>query len=175
MKKFLYHKLWRQEEGATAVEFAMLAPALILFTFGILEFTIGLGAYLQASEAVRAAARVAAIQPAIADLGGLEEGATASCTSQANLSCGAYTVNNAGSYDAVLTEAQRVLSDITAQQLSVSYSSSGMGFSTTAAGTAPLVTVRLNGYEHNLVLQNLIPGVSAITFPDFATSRMIAY
>lgn len=175
MKKSLYHKLRQRQDGATAVEFAMLAPALILFTFGILEFTIGLGVYLQASEAIRAAARVAAIQPAIPDLSGLEEDATANCIRDARLSCGAYAVDNAGSYDAVLAEAQRVLSSITAQQLSVSYSSSGVGFSTTAAGTAPLVTVRLNGYEHNLVLQNLIPGVSAITFPDFATSRMISY
>lgn len=175
MKKCLFLRtLFRAQAGASAIEFAFVAPVLILFTFGILEFALAMGDYLRASEALRAAARVAAIQPAIADLSGLD-GTPATCSNSGSVSCSGFSVDSASSFSAILSEAQRILPDISASQLSVTYSSSGVGFSTTASGTAPMVTVRLSNYEHDLILQNLIPGVSTIAFPDFATSRIISY
>lgn len=182
MKKSLFPKprfgilrrLAQAQAGASAIEFAFVAPVLITFTFGILEFALAMGDYLRASEALRAATRVAAIQPAIADLSSLDE-TPATCSNSGSVSCSGFSINNAGSFSAILTEAQRILPDITASQLSVTYSSSGAGYSTTADGTAPMVTVRLSNYEHDLILQGLIPGVNTISFPDFSTSRIINY
>lgn len=183
MKKYLFHKLlkgqllhpfWQTQNGNSTIEFAVLAPVLMLFTFGILEFALAMSDYLRASEALRAATRVAAIQPAIADLDTLDDAAVI-CSNGGSISCGGYSINSANSFDAIFAEAQRILPDITEDQLSVTYSSSGVGISTTAGGTAPLVTVRLSNYEHELIAQNLIPGVTAISFPDFATSRLISY
>lgn len=185
MKKYLSHNgvfclkkallsIGKGQSGASAIEFAVLAPVLMLFTFGILEFTLAFCTYIRAGEALRSAARIAAIQPAIADLSTLDE-IPAVCSSGANISCGTYSVSNPASYNAILAEAQRILSDIDAGQLSVSYSSSGAGFSTTAGGSTPLVTVQLSDYQYELILKNLIPGVSSITFPSFTTSRLISY
>lgn len=182
MKKCLFpscrHKilgaLARAQAGASAIEFAFVAPILILFTFGILEFALAMGDYLRASEALRAAARIAAIQPAIADLSSLDD-TPATCSGGGSVSCSGFSINNAASFNAILAEAQRILPTITASHLSVTYSSSGVGFSATAGGTAPIVTVQLSNYEHDLILRNLIPGVTSITFPDFSTSRLISY
>lgn len=44
--------LWRNSEGATAIEFAILAPAIIIMFFGV--FQVGLG--MQAQNALRSIA-----------------------------------------------------------------------------------------------------------------------
>ena len=41
----------RREDGAVAIEFAIIIPALIIFTVGILEFGLILFDYHRASEA----------------------------------------------------------------------------------------------------------------------------
>lgn len=182
MKKYLANKpykpaftrLLRDTAGVSSVELAIMLPLLVLFTFGILEFALAMGAYLQINEATRAAARTAVIQPAVADLSSLDS-TPATCTSSgSSVSCGSYSVASSAAYSAILAEVQRVRPDITAEQLEVSYSASGTGYSSTADGTAPLVTIRIIGYEHSLILQNLV-GISTIAFPDFATSRIKNY
>ena len=61
------HKKLRSESGASAVEFALLLPVLMLFLFGIIEF--GLALYRQAilTNASREGARLGIVQstPAI--------------------------------------------------------------------------------------------------------------
>lgn len=167
-------RLLQDETGVSAVELAIMLPLLVLFTFGILEFALAMGAYLQINEATRAAARTAVIQPAVADLSSLDS-TPANCTSNgSSVNCGSYSVASSSAYSAILAEAQRVRPDITAEQLQVSYSSSGTGHSSTADGSAPLVTIRIIGYEHELLLQGLV-GISTIAFPDFATSRIKNY
>ena len=49
--------LWRRKEGATAVEFALIAPAFIVLLFGIIEFSLLLLAHVTLESSVRQAAR----------------------------------------------------------------------------------------------------------------------
>jgi Flp pilus assembly protein TadG len=174
-----YRKLAKQlridETGASAVELAIMLPVLMLFSFSILEFSVAIGRYLQVNEAARSGARVAAIQPAIANLDSLQAVPAVCSGSSSSVSCNGYSVNSSSSFSAVVAEIQRIVPDISSDQVEVSYSSSGTGFSTTADGSAPLVTVRIIGYEHQLLLQNLTPGINSIQFPDFATSRITSY
>jgi Flp pilus assembly pilin Flp len=51
----------RDEDGAAAVEFALLLPLLILLLFGMIQFGIALNARIQATNAAREAARMAVI------------------------------------------------------------------------------------------------------------------
>jgi hypothetical protein len=51
----------RDQEGAAAVEFALLLPLLILLLFGMIEFGLAFNARIQATNAAREAARRAVI------------------------------------------------------------------------------------------------------------------
>jgi Flp pilus assembly protein TadG len=52
---------WRDERGAAAVEFAIIAPVLILLLFGIVEYGFMFDAQLQVTGAARQAAREMAV------------------------------------------------------------------------------------------------------------------
>ena len=43
----------RRDDGAVAIEFALILPALLVFTIGVLEFGLILFDYHRASEATR--------------------------------------------------------------------------------------------------------------------------
>ena len=51
----------RKERGATLVEFAVLAPLLILLLFGIIDFGWAMGNYNDVRHGAREAARLAAV------------------------------------------------------------------------------------------------------------------
>jgi Flp pilus assembly protein TadG len=51
----------RDERGAAVVEFALVLPLLVLFTFGIIEFGRAYSAKIELTAAVREGARAAAI------------------------------------------------------------------------------------------------------------------
>jgi Flp pilus assembly protein TadG len=51
------------ETGAVALEMALIAPLLILLTFGIIEFGLWIFNSAQASQSAREAARVAMVDP----------------------------------------------------------------------------------------------------------------
>ena len=51
----------RQEDGAAAVEFALLLPLLVLLLFGFIQFGTAFNTRIQATNAAREAARAAVI------------------------------------------------------------------------------------------------------------------
>ena len=51
----------RDEDGAAAVEFALLLPLLVLLLFGMIEFGFALNTRIQATNAAREAARLAVV------------------------------------------------------------------------------------------------------------------
>jgi Flp pilus assembly pilin Flp len=63
----------RREEGAAAVEFALLLPLLVLLLFGFIQFGTAFNTRIQATNAAREAARAAVIGiDNWDDVGGLE-------------------------------------------------------------------------------------------------------
>lgn len=55
------HKIIRSEKGASAVEFALILPILIILIFGIFEFAIAFNNYITITHAAREGARRAAV------------------------------------------------------------------------------------------------------------------
>ena len=51
----------RQQDGAAAVEFALLLPLLVVLLFGIIQFGLAFNTRIQATNAAREAARAAVI------------------------------------------------------------------------------------------------------------------
>ena len=58
--------LARDRSGANAVEFALIAPLLLMLLMGIVQFSIALNNYIELTEAVRTGARNLAISRAMA-------------------------------------------------------------------------------------------------------------
>jgi len=55
------HRIIKSEKGASAVEFAIILPILIILVFGIVEFGIAYNNYIALTHAAREGARLAAV------------------------------------------------------------------------------------------------------------------
>lgn len=160
--------------GESVIGFALVAPILILLSLGILEFALVIFDYHRAGEATRRAARLAAINAPIANVSGFSAGSSIECgSSGGTVSCAGAAVANAGVFDTIVGGVQAVLPGVTAANLVVRYSDSGIGDPTTPGGIIPLVSVRLNGVEHPFLFIGGFPGMpSAVTFPPFVTNQL---
>ena len=55
------HGIMKNERGASAVEFALILPILVILVFGIIEFGIAYNNYISITHAAREGARLAAV------------------------------------------------------------------------------------------------------------------
>jgi len=55
------HRIIKSEKGASAVEFALILPILIILVFGIVQFGIAFNNYIALTHAAREGARLAAV------------------------------------------------------------------------------------------------------------------
>ena len=55
------NKIFKSEKGASAVEFAIILPILVILIFGIFEFAIAFNNYITITHAAREGARRAAV------------------------------------------------------------------------------------------------------------------
>jgi len=55
------HRIIKSEKGASAVEFALILPILIILVFGIVEFGIAFNNYITITHAAREGVRIAAV------------------------------------------------------------------------------------------------------------------
>jgi len=55
------HRIIKSEKGASAVEFALILPILIILVFGIVQFGIAYNNYIALTHAAREGARLAAV------------------------------------------------------------------------------------------------------------------
>jgi hypothetical protein len=56
-----YKNIYKKEKGASAVEFAIILPVLVILIFGIVEFAIAFNNYITITHAAREGARKAAV------------------------------------------------------------------------------------------------------------------
>jgi len=70
MKSHTPHSRFRNAEGQTMVEFALVLPILCLLLFGVIQFGIVFNNYVDLTDAVRAGARKAAVSRLTSDPSG---------------------------------------------------------------------------------------------------------
>ncbi|MFQ5534981.1 MAG: TadE/TadG family type IV pilus assembly protein [Sphingomonadales bacterium] len=166
-------KLLRARDGATAVEFAIIAPVVLLLSAGIMEFTILMFDYHRAGEAARRGARIASFQTAIGRLDNLADGATVTCSASGG---GGVTCTNGPvvvdqTFFTILAAMREIMPEIEGENLTVSYAPSGIGDITTPGGIKPRVTVELEGLEHDFILFGGFTGLpDSLLLPSFSTT-----
>lgn len=172
--------------GAVAVEFALVFLLMLVTSLGALEAGDMLLQWLSAETATQMAARTAAIGALVAPgLSAVSQApqtsafgdpcggnadcqfATVTCTSTG---CSAYGYS-AEAFTRIVTAAQVILPSVTAGNLQVRYSASGLGFVGQPGGPPALITVSLQGMTYtSLVLNALGYGAAVLTMPSFATT-----
>lgn len=191
----MIRRLRLDRSGASAAEFAMVLPLLILFLFGIIDGGRYLWEINKAEKATQAGARVAIVTDALdgglasySFVGKTYNGVTltqgdlipaaalgelrctsAGCTCVSTCPAVAAPGDYAARFERVWKRMHYMMPDISAGNVSVTYRGSGLGFAGDPNGMeiAPLVTVEVSGLKFRpLVLFNF----AAIDLPAFRTT-----
>ncbi len=158
--------------GATAMEFAMILPLLLLLTLGAFEGGMILFDYHKVSEATRRGLRAALVQDPIIDLGELSN-TPVPCSGSGGVSCNGVTVDNAASFDAIVDAMRQVAENLTADNVVVTYTDSGLDISGTGETITPLITVEVTGLTYRFVALHFLPGIpDQLVLPGFDTTRL---
>ena len=165
---------WRREEaGEALIGFAFALPVLLGLMLAILEFGLLAFDYHRAGEAVRRGARLAATALPVADTAGFTAGSTATCIATGGVSCNGETALRPENFEAVVATMHEIYPKLTAGNVELVYTASGIGETGTPAGILPLVTVRLLGVEHDYLMLGFVPGMpDKLTFPPFTTNQI---
>lgn len=160
--------------GATAVEFAMIAPLLVVLSVAMLEFGLIMFDYHRYSEATRRGVRLAMINTPITSLANLAS-TPVNCegTGGGGVTCTGAVVSSAATFTTLFADMQAIVPDLTADKVTVSYADSAV---TNISGmVTPVVTVSLSNVTRNFMILNIIPGMpETFTFPTFTSSRVAA-
>lgn len=173
----------RDTAGASAAEFALVLPLMILFLIGIIDAGYYMWQLNRAEKAVQIGARWAVATDMVpatlrdysfAVSGGIEQGTPVPATSFPKITCtstactGTWGHNNTA-FTSILNRMQAIKSGIAASQLTVEYEWSGLGYAGDPNGpdVAPIVTVKLTGLQHTPITSILF---GSTTLPTFSYS-----
>ena len=182
-------RLVRSTTGASAAEFALVLPLLLIFLFGIIDAGRFAWAFNQAEKATQIGARFAAVTNPVAPniynydftATGLNAGdpipasslGTISCTSTSCTCSGTCPISVSGpptgSWTQLVARMRQIDPAISDTNVQVQYRGSGVGFAGDPTGMdiVPIVTVSLTGLSFR-PLTTLTFGV--VSMPDFHTS-----
>lgn len=172
----LLRRFRRGRRGTVAIEFAFIAPVLVAFTLGALEFGLILFDYQRAGEATRGAVRDLVINPPLAALDSLSNGSTVVCAGGGGgVTCSGGSMDGSASttFAALVGKMQDVFSDIESANVSITYSASGIDDPANPGVITPVVTLSLTGMRHEFLVLQLVPGLpTGFDFPSFSSSRL---
>jgi len=180
--------------AATAAEFAMVVPLLILFIFGIIDVGRMMWQWNEAEKATQMGVRFAVVTDSVptglasfdfTTISGVQQGApidsslfpgvtctgtasTAACECKA--SCSFPTTANATAFNNIVTRMNLIDPQITAANVVVDYDHSGLGFAGNPYGpdVAPIITVSLQNMTFTPILGQIFG--ATINMPGFAAS-----
>lgn len=190
-------RLIRSTAGSTAAEFGLVLPLLIAFMLG----TVDVGRFLwtcnRAEKATQMGVRYAVATDMIpsglatysfATSGGIPQGntvpqssfggatcqssaGTVSCSCNTGATCPSLGTANATEFNNIVSRMQRFYPSLTADNVTVNYDYSGLGFAGDPNGSdvAPLVTIKLTGLTYAPMLFKFF-GSSSVSLPSFSAA-----
>lgn len=188
--KALAIRLGRDRSGASAAEFALVLPLLILFLFGIVDAGRFAWEYNRAEKATQMGARMAVVTDPVAGgimtkdftgVSGLTAGDIIPAAAMPDITCNNSTCScsgcptglpgtyNATAFTNLVTRMNQIDPRIAAANVQVIYRGSGLGYAGDPNGmdVVPIVTVQLR----NIPFQPLTSLMLArVTMPDFHAS-----
>ena len=179
MKTFL--RFMRHCGGASAAEFALVLPLLILFLFGTIDAGRLMWTWNRAEKATQMGVRYAIVTDMVpADLAtrnfatsnGVPGGDPVPTSQFSSTTCDTTTCTggwgyDSAAFDAVVDRMHAIMPEIADTNVIIDYENVGLGYAGDPHGpdVAPLVTVRLTGLTFQ-PLTTLVFG-AAMTMPDF--------
>ena len=180
----MIRRLCHDQTASSAVEFAVVLPLLLVLLLGLIDTGRFLWTWNRAEKATQMGARFAVVtnyvEPGLntsyVGVGGLTQGDTIPasafgkiiCTSSGcscdTTPCPALGTANTTAFDAVVARMHAYMPEITAANVKVEYSTSGLGYAGNPSGPdiAPLVTVKI-GEQPTTALQ-FVPLSSFLLF-----------
>lgn len=165
----MMRRLSLDRRGSSAAEFALVLPLLLLFIFGIIDAGRWMWIYNQAEKATQMGARYAAVTDYVAPgvaasflgVGGLTQGdpipaaefgeivcTSAGCVCKTS-PCPDIGTPDTDSFNSIVARMQAFLPSLSAENVAVGYSSSGLGYAGDPYGpdVSPLITVSIGKEE----------------------------
>jgi len=181
-------RLLTSERAASAAEFALVLPLLLIFLFGIIDVGRFMWEYNEAEKATQMGARYAVVTDLVpaglstysfAISGGIPEGTAVPVSSFGSTTCNKTSCSpctgsfcgsigyNGTAFTNIVNRMADMYPAITADNVKVEYQNVGLGFSGNPDGpdVAPLVTVRLTGMEFTPIT-TLLFGAPSFSMPD---------
>lgn len=182
-------RLRHDRRGATAAEFALVLPLLLVFLLGMIDAGRFMWEYNRLEKATQVGVRVATVTDAISGglaaasylgVGGLTQGDLIPASALGTLTCSrtactcvgtcpaAGTINSAA-FDIIVTRMRYMKPDIAAANVRVEYRGSGLGYAGDPNGmeVSPLVTVRVTGLIFRPITTFLL---ATFTMPDLSST-----
>ena len=182
-------RLLRDRSGATAAEFALVLPLLLILIFGVIDGARFIWEYNRAEKATQVGVRVATVVNALPSglvdaeyvgVGGLTQGDLIPASALGSMVCSRTACTCAGTcpptgtvnfaaFDTIVDRMKDMRPDITANNVRVEYRGSGLGFAGNPNGmeVSPLVTVRLTGLTFTPITSLLLANM---TLPDLSST-----
>jgi Flp pilus assembly protein TadG len=185
----MIRRLFLDQSAASAAEFALVLPLLLLLIFGIIDGGRWMWTYNRAEKATQMGARFAVVAYPVTDgidssyigVNGLTQGdlipasdfGKISCTNSgctcATTPCPSLGTFSATNFDHIVDRMKLFLPELSYSNVSVEYSSSGLGYAGNPNGAdlSPLVTVKLSGLQFTPITTLML---GTLTMPSFTTT-----
>ena len=202
----MMRRLFHDRSGASAAEFAIVLPLLLIFLLGIVDAGRWLWTFNRAEKAAQMGARFAvvadpvtsAIDSSYLGVGGLTQGdaipasdfGKITCTGTGSLSSPTATCNctttpcptgtdSNDAFKAIVGRMNLLMPEIQPSNVTVTYSSSGLGYAGNPNGAdiSPLVTVTLSGLRFTPITSFLLVSIpmtaatTSLTAEDLSGSQ----
>jgi Flp pilus assembly protein TadG len=185
----MVQRLTRDQSGSSAAEFALVLPLLLILLFGIIDAGRWMWTYNEAEKATQMGARFAVVADPISPgvdssfvgVGGLTQGdvipasafgkitCTSSGCSCSTTPCPTLGTANSTAFNNIVARMRVFLPQLTANNVAVEYSSSGLGYagSPVLPDLSPLVTVKITGLTFKPITTLTLTNM---TMPSFTTT-----
>lgn len=187
----IFRRLGRETHAATAAEFALVLPLLIVVLFGIIDAGRYMWEFNEAEKATQMGVRYAVVTDPVSDglygysfavSDGVPQGSAVPTSNFDNTTCNDTTCSCTGgavcssitwdqtAFDDIWTRMNAFYPAIQKSNISIEYKNVGLGFAGDPDGSdvSPLVTVKLSGLEFRPI--TCLVFACSIAMPDFRAS-----